>query len=82
MFSGVPNSIESYRAIGQGTNNIGELTAIQVALELLDGLEAEGRARAGPSVHVLADSKYSIGVLAQGWKAKKNVELIRNIKVY
>lgn len=58
--------------LGVGTNNIAELTAIQRAAEALAG-------RAQP-VRIYTDSKYSIGVLTQGWKAKKNRELIENVK--
>ncbi len=59
--------------LGQGTNNIAELTAV------LQGL------RAIPSpvertVVVHSDSQYSIGVLARGWKAKANGALIGEIK--
>ena len=58
--------------LGKGTNNIAELTAIQRAAEALAG---DGRA-----VEIRTDSKYSIGVLSQGWKAKANVELVAEVK--
>jgi ribonuclease HI len=58
--------------LGTGTNNIAELTAIQRAAEALAGVEKP--------VRIFTDSKYSIGVLTQGWKAKKNIELIANVK--
>lgn len=62
---------ESYRYLGSATNNIAELTAIEMVYEHLpDG--------AGVIVHT--DSKYAIGVLTQSWKAKANVELIARIK--
>lgn len=58
--------------LGRGTNNIAELTAIlRVAQEYAD----EER-----PIEIRTDSKYSIGVLQQGWKAKANVELIANTK--
>lgn len=53
--------------LGIGTNNIAELTAIQ------RGLLALPRQR---PVIVYSDSSYAIGVLAKGWKAKANQELI------
>jgi ribonuclease HI len=58
--------------LGQGTNNIGELTAIQRGLELV----------ADPTrpVDVYTDSDYAIGVLTRGWKAKANTELIAKIR--
>ena len=58
--------------LGQGTNNIAELTAI------LRGLErVEDKAR---PVVVYSDSAYSIGLLTQAWKAKKNVELVEKLR--
>ncbi|MCK6504484.1 reverse transcriptase-like protein [Myxococcota bacterium] len=65
---------EAWRALGLATNNVGELTAIGMALDLLDELGFQG------PVHVLTDSQYSKGVLAQGWKAKANQELVAQVK--
>ena len=67
---------EMSRSLGRGTNNIAELTAIDMALDLLD--EA-GWPPDGP-VLVLSDSSYARGVLTQGWKAKANVELIMGLR--
>jgi ribonuclease HI len=58
--------------LGQGTNNIAELTAILRGLELVS--------EPTRPVRVYTDSQYSIGVLSLGWKAKANVELIAKIK--
>jgi ribonuclease HI len=58
--------------LGRGTNNIAELTAILRAATELAGRE--------DPVRIYTDSKYSIGVLTQGWKAKKNPELIAAVK--
>jgi ribonuclease HI len=58
--------------LGDGTNNIAELTAI------LRGLErVEDKSR---PVVVYSDSAYSIGLLTQAWKAKKNVELVEQLR--
>ena len=59
--------------LGVGTNNIAELTAVMRTCERLhkQGVEA---------ARIHTDSKYSIGVLSQGWKAKANVDLIRDAK--
>ncbi len=62
--------ISSY--IGEGTNNIAELTAI------LEGL-ASVKNRSLP-VRLFTDSSYSVGLLVNNWKAKKNVELVAKIK--
>lgn len=58
--------------LGVGTNNIAELTAILRAAE-----KVEDRSR---PVRIHTDSKYSIGVLAQGWKAKANRDLVQRVK--
>jgi ribonuclease HI len=66
--------IEHSEFIGEGTNNIAELTAILRALEMLRPEEH--------TAHVLlyTDSAWSLGVLVGGWKAKVNLELITAIK--
>jgi ribonuclease HI len=58
--------------LGQGTNNIAELTAI------LRGLESIAD-RKRPVV-VYSDSQYSIGLLTQNWKAKANKELVEALR--
>ncbi|NUP07284.1 MAG: ribonuclease HI [Polyangiaceae bacterium] len=57
--------------LGEGTNNIAELTAIERALDMTEG-------RPEP-VRIHTDSKYAIGVLTKGWKAKANQSLIAGI---
>ena len=68
--------VERHRALGEATNNVGELVAIGMALEILREAEIQRDAR----VAVFTDSKYAIGVLTQGWKAKANVGLIGGLK--
>jgi ribonuclease HI len=68
--------VERHRALGQATNNVGELTAIGMALEVLAELDVPPRA----SVAVFSDSDYAVKVLTLNWKAKANVELIAGIK--
>jgi len=65
-------TIEISEFLGHGTNNIGELTAIERALIAVGD-------RPEP-VHLYTDSTYAIGVLGTGWKAQANVELIEAIK--
>lgn len=60
--------------LGQGTNNIAELTAIERALEAVN---PDGRAR---PVLVHSDSSYAIGLLSKGWKAKANTDLVTRIR--
>ena len=64
---------EVSRFLGEGTNNIAELTAIEVALESVKN-------KAVP-VRIHTDSAYSIGVLSQGWKVKANQELVARIQL-
>lgn len=58
--------------LGIGTNNVAELTAILRVAELYPG-------DARP-IEIRTDSQYSIGVLAKGWKAKANTELVAQVK--
>jgi ribonuclease HI len=58
--------------LGQGTNNIAELSAILEA-----ALAIEDPAR---PVRIHTDSQYAIGVLSKGWKAKANQELVARVK--
>ena len=68
--------IERYAALGTATNNVGELTAIGLALTALDEADFPEDA----PVEVMTDSKYSYGVLVLGWKAKVNKELIMEVR--
>lgn len=72
----VDRKVERHLALGHATNNVGELTAVRMALTMLDEL---GVSR-DSAVTVHTDSKYAIGVLVSGWKAKANVELITELK--
>jgi ribonuclease HI len=67
---GAQREISEY--LGEATNNIAELTAI------LRGL-ASVSDRTRPVI-VYSDSAYSIGLLSQNWKAKKNVELVAELR--
>lgn len=57
--------------LGQGTNNVAELTAI------LRGLEGLPRDR---TVFVYSDSSYALGLLGEDWKAKANRELVERLR--
>lgn len=65
--------VELSEYLGEGTNNIAELTAIERALEEL----VEHRAR---PVIVHSDSSYSIGLLTKSWKPKANVVLVERLR--
>jgi ribonuclease HI len=64
---------EISRNIGLGTNNIAELEAIRTGL-----LEVKNP---DLPVRVYTDSGYAYGLLRLGWKAKKNTELVNDIRV-
>lgn len=67
---------EVSRSLGRATNNIAELTAIEIALDLLDEASV---ARETPVV-LFTDSKYADGVLTRGWKAKANTDLVLSLR--
>jgi ribonuclease HI len=58
--------------LGRATNNIAELTAVKCAAEVINE-------NSGP-VRIYTDSRYAIGVLTSGWKAKANQTLIAEVK--
>ena len=64
--------VELSEYLGEGTNQIAELTAMLRALQ-----EVPDRQR---TVVVYSDSAYAIGLLSQGWKAKANVELVAELR--
>jgi len=63
--------IELSEYLGHATNNVAELTAVLRAIEAIDP--------AMPLV-VYTDSRYAIGVVQQGWKAKANTELVAELR--
>ncbi|MFT4627200.1 MAG: ribonuclease HI [Myxococcota bacterium] len=67
---------EASKSLGRGTNNVGEVTAVGLALALLDNVDWPAD---GP-VALLTDSSYAHGVLVKGWKAKANTELILEVR--
>ncbi|MEJ2658376.1 MAG: ribonuclease HI, partial [Desulfobacterales bacterium] len=63
---------EISKYIGIATNNIAELEAIRTGLLAVKNTDLP--------VRVFTDSKYAYGILAQGWKARKNQDIITSIK--
>jgi ribonuclease HI len=63
---------EISKYIGNKTNNVAELEAIKTGL-------LELRKKDLP-VRIFTDSSYAHGVLACGWKARKNLKLVNSIK--
>lgn len=58
--------------LGEGTNNIAELTAIARVLDTV--------ADAARPLVIYTDSSYAIGVLVKGWKAKANIALVAGLR--
>ncbi len=58
--------------LGEGTNNIAELTAIERGLSVV--------ANKRRPVAVYSDSSYAIGLLSKNWKPKANIELVARIR--
>jgi ribonuclease HI len=63
---------EISKFIGEATNNIAELKAIEAGLLAVKNTDLP--------VRVYTDSNYAHGVLTLGWKSKKNREMIAAIK--
>jgi ribonuclease HI len=59
--------------LGAGTNQQAELHAIREAL-------LKVRDRTHTVVRIHTDSAYAIGLLARGWKAKANVDLVETVR--
>ena len=58
--------------IGNATNNIAELKAIEAGLSALRHTDIP--------VRLFTDSKYAYGLLVLNWKARKNQEVVESIK--
>ncbi len=63
---------EISESIGIATNNVAELKAIEAGLGALKSTTIP--------VRIFTDSSYAYGVLTLNWKARKNQQLISNIK--
>lgn len=64
---------EVSRFIGMGTNNIAELEAIRAGL-----LEVKNP---DLPIRIYTDSSYAYGLLVLGWKPKKNIEIVNEIRI-
>src|SRR5580658_7338725 len=63
---------EGYEYLGSATNNVAEITGV------LRGVLAVPKTAEGVAIYT--DSKYAIGVLSLGWKAKANAELVHRTR--
>ena len=67
--------IDSTTALGQGTNNVGELFAIGMAIDAFLQNSAEGQ-----TLHILTDSRYATLLLEHGGVASSNILLVRAVR--
>jgi ribonuclease HI len=67
---------EVSESLGRATNNVGELTAVGLVLDVLEAAEVDPTT----AIALFSDSQYTNGVLTQNWKAKANRELILGLR--
>ena len=67
---------EAAKHLGRATNNVAELTAIGLVLDILE----EAKVGHEDRVAIFSDSSYANGVLVKNWKAKANQGLIAELK--
>jgi ribonuclease HI len=71
--------LEGWHALGKATSNVGELSAIDLALDIgAQARRTHAHLRPAP-IKILTDSRYSQGALGQN-QARKNVALIKSIR--
>lgn len=70
--------VEVSQAVGQATNNVAELEAINLALQKL--LSEDSLTKAGDTVHLFTDSQYAQNALLSCDIPKKNFFLIESIR--
>jgi ribonuclease HI len=63
---------EISKHIGNATNNVAELTAIEMALKAIRTTEIP--------VRLYTDSQYCYGLLSLGWKPKRNQKLVASVR--
>jgi len=67
------NTIHKYSEyLGNGTNNIAELTAVLLTLQIINDKKCK--------VEINTDSQYVIGALQKNYNVNKNQKLIKQIK--
>jgi ribonuclease HI len=70
-----------HESLGHGTNNIAELHAVSMALDLCLAIEAKQMPEHQlTTVHILSDSTYTVGMLSLGWRPQQNKDLVLGIR--
>ena len=71
---------EASAALGQGTNNLGELWGLGMALQM-----ARARVTAHPHKHerlyLFTDSQFSLGIITSGWRSRTHSALAKMLKL-
>ena len=70
---------EKRQRIESSTTTTDDVTITIATSDDINPPSSQILARTAP-IHILSDSKYTVGVLYQGWKAAKNVELVNMLK--
>ena len=65
---------EDSAALGHGTNNLGELWAIGMAMQIA-ARRVSTHLQDYDQFRIFSDSQYSIGILTQGWKSRTHPKL-------
>lgn len=72
---------ENSTCLGIETNQVAELRAVEIALDMLEEIASfkKHKFESHWKIKIISDSKYAIGMISEGWKAKKNIELVARI---
>lgn len=74
----VVHSISEY--LGEGTNNIAELSSIKIALEWIIKNQEHYKISSWDSHNIYTDSNYAVGLFTKNWNPKKNKELVKEVR--
>jgi ribonuclease HI len=80
LWHGEPTFERSISLGMTGTNNVGELYAVGLAMDTLKESFCAGYNVHTCPIHVITDSKYTFGILSGDYKAKKNKTLVESVK--
>jgi ribonuclease HI len=71
---------ESSAALGHGTNNLGELWGLGMALQM-----AKERVLSHPNLYnhlyIFTDSQFSLGIVTEGWRSRSHPDLAMKLKL-
>ena len=73
---------ERFAALGQGTNNLGELWAVGLALQAAHARISSLPEHPYKQLYVFTDSQFTRGILTLGWKSSQHAKLSKVLKQY